>query len=64
MLPTVSLESVNREDMDRIAWWLDDKELTSRWFGHYACDDPAHRGYDPQHMIEIGLIPVDIVEVK
>lgn len=38
--------------MDRVAWWLDDKELTSRWFGHYACDDPAHRGYDPQHMIE------------
>jgi RimJ/RimL family protein N-acetyltransferase/cytidylate kinase len=52
MLPEITLKSVSREDVDRLAWWLEDQELSSRWFGHYACGDPVHRGYDPQHMLE------------
>ena len=52
MLPEVKLREVSRDDVDRIAWWLQDQELSSRWFGHYACGDPVHRGYDPEHMLE------------
>ncbi len=52
MLPEVTLRAVSRDDVDRIAWWLEDEELSSRWFGHYGCGDPVHRGYDPIHMLE------------
>jgi RimJ/RimL family protein N-acetyltransferase/cytidylate kinase len=52
MLPQATLKDVSRVDIDRIGWWLGDGEISSRWFGHYACGDPVHRGYDPEHMIE------------
>ena len=52
MLPEIKLKDVSRDDVDRIAWWLEDTELSSKWFGHYGCGDPVHRGYDPQHMLE------------
>ena len=52
MLPDVTLEDVSRDDVDRVAWWLEDDEISSRWFGHYGCGDPVHRGYDPNHMLE------------
>ena len=52
MLPPLSLRDVSRDDVDRVSWWLEDSEISSRWFGHYACGDPIHRGYDPQQMLE------------
>ena len=52
MLPEVTLKNVSRDDVDRVAWWLEDEQLSSRWFGHYGCGDPVHRGYDPRHMLE------------
>jgi len=52
MLPEVTLQNVTRDDVDRIAWWLEDEDLTNRWFGRYGADDPVHPGYDPRHMIE------------
>ena len=52
MLPEVTLRDVSRDDVDRIAWWLDVEEVSSRWFGHYGCGDPIHRGYDSRHMLE------------
>ncbi|MBM3933163.1 MAG: GNAT family N-acetyltransferase [SAR202 cluster bacterium] len=52
MLPIVTLTDVSRDDVDRIAWWLEDRELSSRWLGHYGCGDPVHRGYDPVRMLE------------
>ena len=52
MQSEVTLRDVTREDVDRIAGWLEDDEVTSRWFGHYACGDPVHRGYEPTHMLE------------
>lgn len=52
MLPNVILRNVNRTDVDRIGDWLLDEEVASRWFGHYACGDPIHRGYEPEHMLE------------
>ena len=54
MLPEIRLRNVSRDDVDRIAWWLGDTEVSSRWFGHYGCGDPVHRGYDPHHMLEAG----------
>ena len=47
MLPEVRLRGVTRSDVERISGWLADQEVSSRWFGHYACGDPVHRGYDP-----------------
>ena len=52
MLPVVSLRDVSRDDVDRIGWWLEDEAVSSKWFGHYACGDPVHRGYEPRHMLE------------
>ncbi len=52
MLPPLTLRDVSRDDVDRVSWWLEDGEISSRWFGHYACGDPIHRGYDPQQMLE------------
>ena len=52
MLPEITLKSVSRDDVDRIAWWLQDDDLSSRWFGQYGADDPVHPGYDPGHMLE------------
>ena len=51
MLPEVRLRDVTRSDVERIAGWLADQEVSSRWFGHYACGDPVHRGYDPAMML-------------
>ena len=61
MLPAVTLRGVSREDVDRIGWWLDDEEVSSRWFGHYACGEPVHRGYDPAHMLEASEVEWDRV---
>ena len=52
MLPNVTLRAVTRDDVDNVGWWLEDEDVSSRWFGHYGCGDPVHRGYDPQHMLE------------
>ena len=51
MLPIVQLRHVTRDDVQRIAEWLSDYEVSSRWFGHYACGDPVHRGYEPGLMM-------------
>ena len=52
MLPIVSLRSVSRDDVDRVAWWLEDAEVSTRWFGQYAWGEPIHRSYEPAHMLE------------
>ncbi len=51
MLPIVQLRQVTRNDVSRIAGWLSDAEVASRWFGHYAFGDPIHRGYEPSLML-------------
>ena len=45
MLPNISLRSVSRDDVDRVAWWLEDA-------GQYAWGEPIHRSYEPAHMLE------------
>lgn len=51
MLPEVTLRDVTREDVSRIAFWLEDEDISSSWFG-YAGADPLHRGYDPIRMLQ------------
>ena len=51
MLRSVILKPVSRTDVSRVATWLRDDEVSSRWFGHYACGDPVHRGYEPLQML-------------
>ena len=52
MLPKIELKNVSREDVDRMAWWLDSNDVAEKWFGHYSCGDPIHRSYDPKQMLE------------
>ena len=52
MLPKIELKNVSREDVDRMAWWLDSKDVARKWFGHYSCGDPIHRSYEPKQMLE------------
>lgn len=51
MLPIVQLRHVTRDDVQRISGWLSDHDVASSWFGHYACGDPVHRGYEPGLMM-------------
>ncbi|MFW6174660.1 MAG: GNAT family N-acetyltransferase [Chloroflexota bacterium] len=52
MRAEVMLDSeVTREDVGRIAEWLQDEEVSSMWFGRYTYGEPAHLGYDPQKML-------------
>ena len=46
MRTELTLRDITIEDVDRVAVWLEDEEISSRWFGH-AGKDPLHRGYDP-----------------
>lgn len=47
----VQLTEVTREDVARIAEWLQDSEVSDMWFGRYTYGDPAHLGYEPQRML-------------
>ena len=46
----VSLRLTTREDVSRIRQWLEDEEVSERWFGRYSYGDPAHQGYHPSEM--------------
>jgi len=47
----VQLTEVTREDVERIAEWLKDTEVSDMWFGRYTYGDPAHLGYEPEKML-------------
>ena len=48
----VELRPVTRDDVKRIAVWLDDTEVADAWFGRYTYGDAAHLGYEPKIMID------------
>ncbi|MDA1279565.1 MAG: GNAT family N-acetyltransferase [Chloroflexi bacterium] len=48
----VELRPVTRDDVNRIAEWLTDPEVSEAWFGRYTYGDPAHLGYEPNKMID------------
>ena len=47
----VQLTKVSRNDVARLAAWLDDDQVSDMWFGRYTYGDPAHLGYEPKVMI-------------
>lgn len=47
----VNLQPVARDDVRRIATWLEDPEIADAWFGRYTYGDPAHLGYEPKDMM-------------
>lgn len=51
MLPDVRLDSVSREDVNRIAEWLGDTEVNASWYGTDEQGEPLHIGYSPKHLL-------------
>jgi RimJ/RimL family protein N-acetyltransferase len=47
----VQLTSVTREDVGRIAEWLQDPEVSDMWFGRYTYGDAAHLCFEPDKMV-------------
>ena len=52
MLPRVTLEPVKREDLQRMADWLTDRDVNSSWYGLDDNGKPLHIGYDPGDLLE------------
>ena len=42
---------VTRQDVERVANWLQDEDVADSWFGRYSYGDPAHLGYHPEETL-------------
>ena len=49
----VVLQTVTRNDAERIRKWLQDEEVSESWFGRYTYGDAAHLGYHPEKIQEV-----------
>ena len=54
MLPRIKLLPVSRDDVKRIASWLEDDEVNSIWYGRNQEGIPQHVGYSPKEMADAG----------
>ena len=54
MLPEIRLVQPTRDDVMRIAGWLEDPEVNGSWYGTNELDEPIHIGYSPKHMLDAG----------
>ena len=54
MFPEVTLVSPTREDVQRIADWLDDPEVSAVWYGVGDDGKPLHTGYTPENVLSGG----------
>ncbi len=52
MYPQITLASLTREDVQRLADWLKDDEVNSLWYGLGEDGEPLHIGYSPQQALE------------
>ncbi len=52
MFPGVTLAAVGREDVQRMADWLTDREVNAAWYGLDESGQPLHIGYSPQEMLQ------------
>ena len=52
MLPEVRIAEASREDIQRVADWLQDEEVNASWYGTDEQGDPVHIGYSPKHILE------------
>jgi RimJ/RimL family protein N-acetyltransferase len=54
MLPEVRLVNINKDDVGRIAQWLQDEEVSASWYGTNQNGDALHIGYSPKQMLDAG----------
>ena len=52
MLPEVRLVKVTRDDVTRMAEWLQDEEVHASWYGTDEQGEPLHIGYSPRQMLD------------
>ena len=52
MFPTVNLSTPSKEDIRRLAVWLEDTEVNSSWYGLGDDGKPLHAGYTPAQVLE------------
>jgi RimJ/RimL family protein N-acetyltransferase len=53
MFPEVSLVTVTREDVRRMAAWLADTEVSDLWYGLGDDGNPMHIGYSPMRVLNM-----------
>ena len=53
MFPQVTLKSLTREDVRRMAEWLDDSEISAFWYGSGEDGLPLHIGYSPKQALQV-----------
>ena len=54
MLPEVRLTQVSRDDVERLAQWLQDPEVNASWCGANEEGEPIHIGYSPKAILQAG----------
>ena len=52
MFPQIALNSLGREDVKRVAKWLDDTDVNSLWYGVDDKGQPIHMGYSPNDILD------------
>ena len=52
MLPDVKLVRVIRDDVNRMAEWLQDRWVNASWYGTDSEGEPLHIGYIPRRMLK------------
>ena len=50
MFPEVTLTETTREDVGRMAEWLNDAEVNAMWYGLGDDGKPMHHGYSPHEL--------------
>ncbi len=51
MYPQVELVPLTRQDVERVAQWLDDPDVNALWFGEDESGAPQHMGYSPKEVL-------------
>ena len=57
MIPKITLETVSREDIERINLWLEDGEISDSWYGLDGDGNAVHIGYSPSHLVSDADLP-------
>ena len=52
MFPEVALTGTTREDVGRMAEWLSDGDVNTKWYGLGDDGRPLHHGYSPHVLLE------------
>ena len=51
MFPQIALNSLTRDDVQRMAEWLEDSEVNALWYGVGDDGQALHMGYSPQEIL-------------